>query len=206
MAALVLGPVLKVAGVWILGKLFTPRTGAGDRPAPLDTAPLDALASGAAPSSAASTQTTSSVPVGPRSSADGQTAFLTEREVDALLSPAPAVSSPAPVVSSPVPASSATSTTTSESVPVGPAPAPSSPAPVVSSPVLTGDVLDSPERAARALHRIATTTTSASRGPLRTQIRAYQAAMGGIVADGLIGRSTAARIRTLTGLRIPGLS
>jgi hypothetical protein len=33
-----------------------------------------------------------------------------------------------------------------------------------------------------------------------------QAAMGGVLADGLIGRETAARIRELTGLRISGLS
>lgn len=30
--------------------------------------------------------------------------------------------------------------------------------------------------------------------------------MGGLAADGLIGRATAARVRALTGLRIPGLS
>lgn len=60
------------------------------------------------------------------------------------------------------------------------------------------------EAAARQLHAYVMRTSSASRD--RALIRSLQTAMGEVRVDGLIGRETAARIRALTGLRIPGLS
>lgn len=72
-------------------------------------------------------------------------------------------------------------------------------------PALQGEVIDSPESAARKLHRIATTTQANARGPLREFIRAMQTIIG-VTPDGLIGREVARRVLALTGLRIPGLT
>ena len=61
----------------------------------------------------------------------------------------------------------------------------------------------SAETAARELHAYIMRTSSSTRD--RTRIRTLQSAIG-VTPDGLIGRETAARIKALTGLRIPGLS
>lgn len=71
----------------------------------------------------------------------------------------------------------------------------------VASPVVNDD---SAIAAARQLHAYVLRTPRSARD--RVFIRARQAAMGGVTVDGLIGRQTAARIRELTGLRLPGLS
>ena len=61
--------------------------------------------------------------------------------------------------------------------------------------------------AANEIYRIATNTTAAQRGPMRSNIASLQRQMGLSVelSDGLIGRSTARAVFDLTGRRIPGI-
>lgn len=207
---MVFGPLAQLATTVILGWVFAPRTEGEARGGlePLSTSPLDELARSAPASEAPSTTATATAPIERRVSADGNTAYLTESEIERLLAPAPSSatssSSPAPSSAAPAPLDERESIAREALARELLAPAPVTPA--QDTPVLSGEVIDSPGTAARKLYTLATTTTSRQRDTQRAFIRAMQAAMGGITADGLIGRATAARIRELTGLRIPGLS
>lgn len=200
MAAFVMAPLAKAAMAALAFVLFKPRTSDGERPAQLDTSALDELASSPA-SSASSTATTSSasVPVGASSASS---APLSASEVQAVLGSRAAeldARAARELATSNEPASSASSiaTTSSASVPLDDG---------ARLEVQNTTPIDdeSARSAARALHAYVMRTPSSRRD--RVYVRAMQAAMGGIAVDGLIGRATAARIKALTGLRIPGLS
>lgn len=157
-------------------------------------------------------------------SADAGSAYGTTEQLDALQryaqgAPAAAAASSSTTVpvqaSDPTPASPGNSlaiaSQSSSSAPVTPS-VPSTwvrvePSPVdatsTAAPDDTATDRASAETAARELHAYIMRTSSANRD--RTRIRTLQAAIG-VTPDGLIGRETAARIKALTGLRIPGLS
>jgi len=176
----------------------------------LDTSELDELArTDGGPTSATSTtsasestseSTPTSSPVLDSASA-ARLEELARAERPATSSPAGVPSHWVPVTatSSPTPATSSP-TSSPEFVPFTDAELATEAATVAST---TND--DSAREAARALHAYVMRTPSSRRD--RQYIRVAQAAMGGGIAiDGLIGRGTAARIKELTGLRIPGLS
>ena len=195
MAAFVIAPLAKMAAAAFAWLLFRPREGAneGTREA-LDTSALDTLAtSEPASTSAASTTSTTSVPLATSSNATTPTQPLTAREVQAVLQE-PATSTPQVPAHWVRVATSEPASTSATSIPL-------ESDSEVASPVVNDD---SAIAAARQLHAYVLRTPRSARD--RVFIRARQAAMGGVTVDGLIGRQTAARIRELTGLRLPGLS
>ena len=204
MAAFVIGPLAKMiaaAGAWLL---FKPRSteATTERPAALDTTALDELATSSPATStvpATAQGSSTSVPVGAQGSSS--TPPLSESERASLLGDQGAAGASSPASSTPsvpahwVPVSASTPAveTSSASIPVD---TDGTPSPVVDD--------ESARSAARALHAYILRTPASRRD--RVYVRSLQAAMGGVTVDGLIGRQTAARIRALTGLRIPGLS
>lgn len=207
--ALVLGPVVKIGAVWLMTQLFKPRaSGAGESgpTPPLDTSPLDAIAQTPPPSSAPAQTSSASVPVAPQE----PVAPVSASELAQLTAPAEPA---APVDTGPASGSIGSQAQVPahwRPVSAGELAQLTAPAEVDGGAIapLTAaeerEAMAGAASAARALHAYIMSTPSARRD--RTRVRTLQAAIGGVTVDGLIGRETAARIRELTGLRIPGLS
>jgi hypothetical protein len=200
--------VIKGLAVFLAAQLFKPREGegasSGSTPA-LDTSPLDAIAASPAPSSALAQTSSASVPVAPVA----PVAPVSSSELAALTAPAATAATPEVPATPSVPASWRPVSSSELAALTAPAATPALPAgdDGASAPLTAAEereAMAGAQSAARALHAYIMSTSSARRD--RVRVRALQAAMGGVTVDGLIGRETAARIRELTGLRIPGLS
>lgn len=202
---LILGPLFKAAATFLLFKALTPREAHEESHSDaLDTHGLDELArTDGGPTSiesdesatvpATSTPATSTPATSTPTSTPAVPAHwvpVTDARLAALASPA----------TTSTPASSSSPSDSSENFQPFTEQELATEAATVAS--TTDD--ESAVNAARSLHAYVMRTPSSRRD--RQYIRVLQAAMGRITADGLIGRETAARIKALTGLRIPGLS